>query len=177
MESKKKMIGECDLAAEPDCSEPTPTELQVIRRDNLGHVIEKFGGPAAVATMLGYKSGSILSQLTSPNSRRTISRRRCREYEMVLLLRTGYLDNPRKGIIPERHSRRFWEVLEDTPRELICEQVISLILTVGHACDEDQLKLQTSKFAGLVALVMADSASNNFQPRPEYVSSLITLAK
>lgn len=158
-------------------SEPTHTELQAIRRGNLLHVIEKFGGPNVVARMLGYKSGSMLSQMVSPNTRRTISSRRCREYEMVLALPEGYLDNPRKGVIAERHSRRIWQPSQDQPDQFVCEQVISLILTVGQACEQGQLNLPTSKFAELVALVMADCASTNFRPRPEYLASLVTLAK
>ncbi len=105
------MTVESDHAVER--SESTHTELQAIRRGNLLHVIEKFGGPNVVARMLGHRSGSVMSQMVSPNTRRTISSRRCREYEMVLALPEGYLDKPRKGVIAKRHSRRFWQSSED----------------------------------------------------------------
>jgi hypothetical protein len=107
MTNEKDQAGECsDLTARPDCSEPVHTELQATRCENLRQLVEKFGGPNILARMLGYKSGSTLSQMLSSNGRRTISHQRCREYELVLALPKGYFDSPRVSFVASLTATR-----------------------------------------------------------------------
>lgn len=74
-----------------------PEEIYKTRRDNLLRYVDAHG-TTGVASMLGYRQPSFISQMTSENWNRVVTERSARNFETKLGLKPGALAVPIKPI-------------------------------------------------------------------------------
>jgi hypothetical protein len=66
--------------------------VYAIRRQNLRHLSQQWGGPASLSRKLGHSNASYLAQLIGPHPSREISEKVAREMEAKLGLPGGWMD-------------------------------------------------------------------------------------
>lgn len=151
------------------------------RRENLRKLIDNNGGPLAVATKLGYVNSSFLVQMVGPTPIRNVSEKTARSFEAKLGLEPGSLDaevdvsavEARKTIAVRRRNSGTPKV----PEAMATADLGKLIQLVGATCESESVTLPNTKFADIIALVLADAASHDNTPREDYIKQLVRLTK
>lgn len=142
-----------------------------IRREKLRALIEKHGA-GNLATKLGYRQPSFLSQMAGPTPTRDVTEKTARKFERDLDLPNGYLDQPEDGTgapAPRAASA-------DVQRADI-DLVADVIRMVGTICSGEAVELPTAKFADVVALAYVDTVEHDRTPRPEHIKQIVRLFK
>jgi len=130
-----------------------------IRRENLRKLIHQHGGPTRLATALGYRNGSFLSQVAGPRPIKQISEKVAREVEAKLGLPEGYLD---RGDPAAAAGALDEGMLVDATRE---------VYNAARLMD-----LDPDKVAHIVSLVYI-AARTTGKVDPHFVQQLLQLAK
>jgi hypothetical protein len=132
----------------PDAS----AALQDLRRRNLKRITTMYGGPTRVATLLGLKSASYLSQLASGH--RPIKEDRARSIEDTLKLERGWMDKEHAGapvfgeLDPANSNAK---QAADTGTSSMMSQVVH---AVGAILEEQQIVASPAKFAILLDIAL-----------------------
>lgn len=156
-----------------------------IRRQNLRNLIDNHGGPSAVAKLADINL-SFLVQMTGPTPIRPVSEKTARKCELAMGLPAGVMDTPhgvaadpsRARVTAPRPSARVAysarDNESDAPSAAQAMQVLRMLIEQGAA---EGVTISLEKGADIIALALADSANHDNAPRPEYVKSLVRLAK
>lgn len=135
------------------------SKLTQVRRDNLRSLIEREGGPTALAKKLGHTGGpSYLSQLTTGKA--PITEKVVRKIEQQLGLKEFTLDTPPGETIP----------FAGTDHTMLA----NCIRAVGEEIERADAKPGPKKFAELVAIVYEHSVETHGID-PEYIRKLVGL--
>lgn len=121
-------------------------DLHTIRRANLRHLFQSYGGPTALAEKLGYSNGSFLVQIAGPNPIRPLTEKTARKIEEKLKLETGWFDLEHTGIISYAKPSQTLTVLDSN-------RLVDCIAAVTHAAEDLNLHLTPEKIGSLVALI------------------------
>jgi hypothetical protein len=143
-----------------------PTE---VRRERLRALIQK-SSVSKLATQLGYRQPSFLSQMAGPNPTREITEKTARRFERDLKLPDGYLDQPLEAEAAPKQ-----ETNGEAPAETAL--VADVIRLVGNICSGEDITLPPMKFADVVALAYVDTMEHNKRPRPDHIKQLVRLLK
>lgn len=143
-------------------------KIAEIRRERLRQLIEKHG-VSNLATMLGYRQASYLSQMAGPNPSRNISEKTVRNFEAKLDLPSGALDEP-----VLREEEKTVEVVQQPTDTALVADVIRM---VGNICATEKVELSPMKFADVVALAYLDAVEHNRTPRPDHIMQIVRLLK
>lgn len=147
-------------------------KIDAIRRQNVRALVELHSA-TKLATMLGYKQSSFLSQMIGPNPSRPITEKTARSFEQRLLLPDGSLDIPQEAVTAA-------EVLEVSIDQSSAENYLTLALNatraVGQVCEDEAVTMSTSKFADVLALVLNDSFEHGVV-RDTYTKQVVCLLK
>lgn len=139
------------------------------RRENMRRYIGANGGPTAVSKQLGYSNGSYLVQMTGPNPSRPITEKSARFFESKLGMEPGSLDREVPlAVLPKRSVRQ---------QSVDVQQLAQVIDALTSACKNETADLPTAKFAEIPTLVAKDAAEHGGQVRPDFVTTLVRLAK
>lgn len=161
-----------------------------IRRQNLRHAIDTHGGPSEFARLTKINL-SYLVQMTGPNPIRSVTEKTARKCEIALGLPEGTMDTlmpmalassypsaPRaaaRALKP--HSQVAPSPQADAQGMMTPDQVMSVMQMVIQQGNTEGVALSLEKGADVIALALADSASHNNTPRPDYIKTLVRLAK
>lgn len=99
------------------------------RRDNLRSLVKTWGGPTSLSKKLGHSNGSYLAQLAGPSPSREVSEKVAREFESVLGLPLGWLD--------EEHNEP--RVVDDEALSACVRAVAAALRDAGHRATPDQM--------------------------------------
>ena len=139
-----------------------------IRRQNLRSLIE-IHGATKLATMLGYRAPSFLSQMAGPNPTRDITESTARSFEERLGLEKESLDVMQ--VDPSAAAPA-------TPASTAdIDLVADIIRMVGKICADEQVELPNMKFADVVALAYVDTMEHSATPRPDHIKQIVRLLK
>ena len=139
----------------PESSNP----LYDLRRRNLKRITTMYGGPTRVASLLGLKSASYLSQLASGH--RPIKEDRARSIEETLKLEPGWMDIEHQGapvfgerdpsVQPQKPARHA------AAAEPTSNLVTDVVLSVGAILEDSGIEVSPAKFATIVDLVLQNA--------------------
>jgi hypothetical protein len=121
-------------------------DLHTVRRTNLRHLIDSYGGPTSLSEKLGYSNGSFLVQIAGPNPIRPLTEKTARKIEEKLKLEEGWFDREHTGIINYAKSTASIVALDT-------ERLVDCIAAVSHAAEDLHLHLNPEKIGALVALI------------------------
>lgn len=133
--------------------------IDEVRRERLRQLVEKQGGAASLAKLLGHSGPSYISQVLS--GRRKLGEKAARKIEEQLDLEDRYFDSA-DGELP----------FAGTDRSLIA----TVIRAVGQALAAEQVDVEPAKFAELVALAYEQAAPSGHID-VEHLRRLIKLLK
>jgi len=137
-----------------------------IRRANLRKLMVEHGA-AKLATMLGYKQSSFLSQMAGPNPTREVTEKTVRAFEKQLGLPAGAMDKPMGD--------------EVAPAELSSAETIALMLKLAGVaatmCEKESVMLSPSKYATLLSVGIADVLEHKNTIREDHIRQLVSLLK
>ena len=137
-----------------------------IRRQNLRILMEQHTA-TKLATMLGYRQSSFLSQMAGPHPTREVTEKTVRAFEKQLDLPVGTFDTP------------MGEVTAPPPPSAtdMLSMVLNATRTVGRVCETEAVNLPTSKFAEIVALILEDTMGHGGTVREDHVKRVVSLLK
>ena len=135
------------------------SKLEEVRRENGRKLIQTHGG-TKLATLLGHKSPSTLSQIFGPNPTRTPTEKLMRRMEEALGLPTGSTDG---DMTP--------------PPAVTTDTVAAVIRLVGVVLESEALSLPPRRFADVVALAYTDTMEHGGKPRETHIRSVVRLLK
>jgi hypothetical protein len=139
-------------------------KITEVRRDNLRALVAREGGGAKVASRLGYRSASFLSQQIGPKPSREITEKTAREYEAKLGLPEGALD--RQEGPPQPGAQAI-----DT------SVLVDVIRLLGGVLEAEKVNLPAGRFADVAALAVEDAVTHGGKPRESHIKSLVRLVK
>lgn len=138
-------------------------EISEVRRANVRALIEKYGA-SKLATRLGYRNPSFLSQQAGPNPTREVTERTARAFEQKLGLPAGTLDVP-----PDQEAR---------PADVSTRVIADVIRLVGTIIQNENVQMPPpQRFADLVSLAVVDTMEHGGVPREQHIRSVVRLLK
>lgn len=164
--------------------------ISEIRRQNLRHMIYTRGGPTEFSKLTGINL-SYLVQMTGPNPIRSVTEKTARRCEIALGLPDGTMDTPMPMVLASNapgapraaaraakpHAQVAPNPQADAQGMMTPDQVMSVMQMVIQQGNTEGVALSLEKGADVIALALADSASHNNTPRPDYIKTLVRLAK
>ena len=164
--------------------------ISEIRRQNLRHMIDTRGGPTEFSKITGINL-SYLVQMTGSNPIRSVTEKTARKCEIALGLPEGTMDTLMPMALnsnapgAQRTALRATKPgaqLPPSPQAdaqgmMSTEQIMSVMQMVIQQGNTEGVTLSLEKGADVIALALADSASHNNTPRPDYIKTLVRLAK
>lgn len=137
-----------------------------VRRNNLRYLMEQHSA-TKLATMLGYRQSSFLSQMAGPNPTREVTEKTARAFEKQLELPPGAFDTPMgEPAKPEQQSAQ----------EMVA-MVLEATRTLGRVCETEAVNLPSSKFADLLVLILQDTMEKGGAVREDRTRQLVSLLK
>jgi hypothetical protein len=142
------------------------SDISEIRRENLRLQIERHGA-TKLASMLGYRQPSFLTQMAGPNPSRDITEKTARRFEQDLNLELGALDLPLGSDMSGPQAATLAQS---------AEMVTDVVRLVGAICEAEGVELSMMKFADVVALAYVDTAEHG-AARPDRIKQIVRLLK
>ena len=135
-------------------------KLVEIRRENGRKALERHGGGAKIARMMGLASASMLSQVFGPSPSRNQTEKIVRRMEQVLNLPHLSLDHEGGEVPP-----------------VGVDVVAAVIRLVGQTMESEGVSLSPSRFADVVSLAYTDTMEHGGVPREAHIRSVVRLLK
>lgn len=135
--------------------------LVEIRRENGRRAIDKHGGVAKIARLMGHSSPSTLSQVFGPNPSRAPTENLARKLEKAL-------DMPMLSL--DQHSGQ-------SAASSTTEVVAGVIRLVGEIMASESVNLPVQRFSDVVALAIADTMEHEGVPRESHIRQVVRLFK
>jgi hypothetical protein len=139
--------------------------LLELRRANFRRVTTLFGGPTRIAGLLGFKSGSYISQLASGH--RPLTDKRSRAIEEKLNLDRGWLDKEHGGtpVFGELDPNNSWARIpgeaklaaEESTPPTSSKLMSDVVHAIGAVLEESKIIAAPAKFATLVDLAFENA--------------------
>lgn len=141
-------------------------EVGEIRRENLRNLMAKHTA-VSLASMLGYRQSSFLSQMAGPNPTREVSEKTVRGFEKTLGLVVGAMDIP------------IDELVEKPPisSEKLIELLINATRVVGRVCEAEAVNVSIGKLADIVILTFEDAIEHGGVLREDRIKQMVGLLK